>query len=484
MKRRYRYIILAAVCVMAAAVGCTKETQDEELQNNPSPLQSEVINIDTDELPYTEEEIFSQLFDINNKISVDIDISHEELLNLQKDYDKYSQMGSKSPIYRTADLDITIETDRDSYTYHIDDIGIRMKGNTSRKPFYSEEDGYYNLIHFRIDFQGRTFATLEKLEIKWNKNDDSTYIREYYAYEMYRANGVLAPHTNIVSTDVAGIHQGIFTIYEPVDEIFIEKYVDEKDQGGDLYKCGWTGNGASLTSDCSIGIEDEETASFYNYDLKTNKKSSNHEQLVRLIRELNSGSITKDRLAELVDMDNFLVFEAISYFIGNPDDLRNNYNNHYIYFLKSSGKAVFIPYDLDRCLGVTKDWNPTGDGMSKVSPFSQYASGANEPQKNPLYIYTVDEGGYYVTEFAQVLEDIAESKWLTVSNFEKIYNIARDNYGNLSKPEKQFYNAMEHDFYFSLEKTEGLSAWDGNASFAEYIEAKLDSYNRYIEKIK
>ena len=50
MKRRYRYIILAAVCVMAAAVGCTKETQDEELQNNPSPLQSEVINIDTDEL--------------------------------------------------------------------------------------------------------------------------------------------------------------------------------------------------------------------------------------------------------------------------------------------------------------------------------------------------------------------------------------------------------------------------------------------------
>jgi hypothetical protein len=27
--------------------------------------------------------------------------------------------------------------------------------------------------------------------------------------------------------------------------------------------------------------------------------------------------------------------------MGNPDDLRNNYNNAYVYFVPSTGKAVY-----------------------------------------------------------------------------------------------------------------------------------------------
>ena len=79
-----------------------------------------VINIDEDKLPYSQEKIFDQLFDINNYIEVNIDISDEELKQIQKDYEKYSQMGSKSPIYRQADMEITIKTDVDEYTYLIE----------------------------------------------------------------------------------------------------------------------------------------------------------------------------------------------------------------------------------------------------------------------------------------------------------------------------------------------------------------------------
>jgi hypothetical protein len=68
----------------------------------------------------------------------------------------------------------------------------------------------------------------------------------------------LAQHSNLASTDVTGVHQGVFMIYEPIDKVFIEKYVDEKDQGGDLYKAGWTWNGADLTNKSSVGIEDED----------------------------------------------------------------------------------------------------------------------------------------------------------------------------------------------------------------------------------
>lgn len=467
-----------------------------------------VFNIDEDVLPYTQEEIYAQLFDINNKVEIEIDISDDELMKMQKDYDKYSDMGSKSPIYRMASVDIKITTSKDSYIYHIDEVGMRMKGNTSRISFYNNDEGKYNLIHFKLDFQetfddeayykadaknwgsdetardarkDRTFATLEKIDVKWNRNDDSTYVREYYAYETYRANGVLAPHTNIASVDLAGTHEGVFIFYEPIDKIFIEKYVDKADQGGDLYKCGWTYNGANFLSNCSIGVEDEDNVRFYNYDLKTNKKKSQNTELKNLISVLNSGDLDKSTIESVVDMDNFLKYESVSYFVGNPDDMRNNYNNYYIYFLKSTGKVIFIPYDMDRCFGVTKGYNPNGNGMSSVNPFSKYALGANSKQINPLYIYTVDEGGYFVSEFADVLKSVSTSEWFTTAKFNTIYDIAYNNYKNDTRPDKEFYNAKGYRFSFTNESTGGLNSGD-NASFSEYITAKMSSYNKYIAK--
>lgn len=485
------------------------ETEDSstgsgEMETTPDFDPSKtVFDIDKDRLPYTQKQIYDQLFDINNKIELNIDISDAELAKMQKDYDKYSSMGSKSPIYRVSSVDIKITTAKDSYTYHIEEVGIRMKGNTSRTSFYNKDEGIYNLVHFKLDFQetfddkdyygssakdwssdtdgkdvrkDRTFATLEKIDIKWNRNNDATFIREYYAYEIYRANGVLSPHTNITAVDMADEHLGMYTLYEPIDKIFIEKYVAKEDQGGDLYKCGWTYSGAGFFKDSSIGVEDEDNARFYNYDLKTNKKTSNNSELTKLIKYLNGGNVTKDELADVVDMDNFLKFEAVSYFVGNPDDLRNNYNNHYIYFLKSSGKVIFIPYDMDRCLGVTNGWNPDGTGMTEVNPFSKYAAGANEKQANPLYRYTVDEGGFYVKEFADILKTVAKNEYFTESKFDSFYEIAKKNYSDDIKPSKDFDNTENHSFKFSN------SACNGNMSFNEYITAKMNTFNKYISK--
>ena len=478
--------------------------KDEEEVTDPTIPSGSILNIDKDTLPYTQEEIYNQLFDINNKVEIDVDITNSELKKIQQDYDNYSSWGSKSPIYRKANLSITITTSKDSYTYYVEDIGIRMKGNTSRTSFYDSSEGIYNLIHFKVDFQetfsdkdyygkdakdwkdddagkkarkNRTFATLEKLEFKWNRNDDCTYIREYYAYEMYRANGVLAPHTNLTSFDIAGIHEGVFMMYEPIDEIFIEKYVDEKDRGGDLYKCGWTFNGAGFFTKSSIGVENEDTGEFYNYDLKTNKKTSDHALLKNLISVLNGNKVSKEKIAEVVDMENFLKFEAVSYFVGNPDDLRNNYNNHYIYFNKSTGKLIIIPYDMDRCFGITNGWDPTGNGMTAVSPFSQNAEGAGHSQGNPLYIKTVDEGGYYIAEYAEVLAEISNSEWLTSEHFNKFYEIARNNYKDDTKPSKTFYNAEGHMFSFNN------TGAGGNLSFSEYVKAKLATYKKYAAKV-
>ena len=470
---------------------------------NVPPPSDGIVDIGFDPLPVSEETLYHQLFDLNNKIEIDLDMGATELQKLQNDFEHYRSFGSKSPIYRMASVTIKITTASGSTTYRINEVGVRMKGNTSRTDFYNSHDGIYKYIHLKLDFQetfddkdyygsdaivwtneaqrdarkDRTFATLEQLEMRWNKCYDQTYLKESYAYALYRSEGVMAPLTNLASFDWSGIHMGVYCLVEPVDKVFLEKRLPEADADGDLYKCGWTNQGCTFTNTDSIGIEDEDKGQFYCYDLKNNKKTSDHSALKNLIRSLNSGSLTKAKLAQLVDMDNFLSYAAVSYFLGNPDDLRNNYNNFYLYFIPSSGKALFIPYDYDRCLGVTYEWDPTGNGVTQDDPFGEsIAAGGN--QRNPLFLNTVVKGGFYVKEFSTVLKRVASNTMLQTSTFETWFNRANRLYAHDVTPSKTLRNAEGRKFAFSL--ADGIG---GNMSFKTYITKKLNTYNRYMSNL-
>lgn len=486
------FLLLLCLCMLS---GCTGPVATEgEEDRKPEDLQ-----------------LYDMLFDLNNTVTLSLDMEESQLQKMQLDYEQYDQQGSKSPIYRMADLTVTITTPAgERFTYELEEVGVRMKGNTSRTAFYSQEEGIYNVIHLKLDFQetfddedyygseckaweseeareerkDRTFATLEKLDLRWNRCDDSTYLKEYFAFQAYRHHDVLAPRTNLCSFDWAGIHMGVFTINEPVDQVFLEKNLPEAALGGDLYKVGWAGSeNGSFTSTRSIGIEDEDKGLFYAYDLKTNKKTSKHEALIAFIQEMNSGSMTKERFAQLVDMDNFLPFAAVSYLLGNPDDLRNNYNNYYVYFRADTGQAMFIPYDYDRCLGITAHWNPTGDGVTSDNPFSANLAATGEQQRNPVMLYSVVSGGFYVREYAHHLKLVATGEWFTNDNFAALYAIAEKNYAAFATPGKEFHNTNGLKQSFSLDRTSPFSSND-NISFREYLEAKLKTLNFYLEDVE
>ncbi len=447
--------------------------------------------------------LFYELFDHNNHVSFKLDISNSELKKIQKDYEKYSSKGSKSPIYRMANLIVTItKPDGTVMKYTIEQVGVRMKGNTSRTSFYSDSDGMYNLVHFKISFQetfddaayygtdaltwtdsaarkerkNRTFATLEKIDIRWNRNDDTTYIRESYAYDLYREFGVLAPHTNLASVDIGNDHAGVWVIYEPVDKIFLEKNLPAEALGGDLYKLGWTSKGATFTSFSSYGVEDEDACKFYTYDLKTNKKTSTHQSLRNLINMLNSGGLTKDGFASVVDVENFMYYCAVSYIIGNCDDLRYNYNNSYIYFRADTGKMIVIPYDMDRGLGVNT-WNPSGNGMTTVDPFSKWNACGN--QESPLFLKSVCSGGLFVNEYIEKLKEVDGSEMLTNAKFKEAYDTAASLYSGQATPSKSYKNAGGYKFRFDINRT--CNPGDSkNMSFADYISQKRVTLYQYI----
>ena len=486
----------------------SQPTEPAEPFKPGEPPADGIYDIGIDPLPYSEEELYQQLFDPNNKIKLDLDMSGAELQKLQDDYDHYRGFGSKSPIYRMGTLRIAITTAAGTTVYRINEVGARMKGNTSRTDFYNSNDGIYKYIHLKLDFQetfddptyygssakqwaseeerdarkDRTFAALEQLELRWNKCYDPTYLRETYAYELYRSEDVMAPLTNLCSFDWSRNHMGVFCIVEPVDKAFLEKRFDGDDADGDLYKCGWTNQPCNFTNTNSIGIEDEDQGKFYCYDLKNNKKTSTHAALKNLINKLNSPSLTKEGLAQIVDMDNFLRFAAVSYFLGNPDDIRNNYNNFYLYFVPSTGKAMFIPYDYDRCLGITYEWNPTGNGVTEDDPFGEKIAASDnnggQGQKSPLFLKTVVKGGFYVKEFAEVLKDVATNDLLKIATFESWFYRANNLYCDDVKPSREFYNAGGRDFKFTLADNVG-----GNLSMKTYLTKKMATYNRYIATV-
>ena len=93
--------------------------------------------------------MYNELFKIENKVSVSIKMDSSEIDKLQADYMKYSAAGGdkKSEIYRKADITVTVN----GRSYEIDEVGIRLKGNQSLEPFYSQ-DGTPNICSFKLSF--------------------------------------------------------------------------------------------------------------------------------------------------------------------------------------------------------------------------------------------------------------------------------------------------------------------------------------------
>ena len=181
-----------------------------------------------------------EFFNIENKVDIKVNISSSELRKIDNDY----STGNKET-YRICDLDILYR----GLHFHYEEVGIRQKGNTSRGAIFDGDK--INLRHYKLSFEetfddeytespktwissvakevreDRTFFGIDKIDFRWNRNEDKTYLKEYYAFEMHRNNGSLAPRSNPVhfSMNVDGSEQnmGIYLAVETISKGFIKK---------------------------------------------------------------------------------------------------------------------------------------------------------------------------------------------------------------------------------------------------------------------
>lgn len=457
---------------------------------------------------------YTDLFNLGNHIKIDIQISDVELNKLQSDFESEG----KSNVYRVADkVTISLTNYENTFVWEYDNVGIRQKGNTSRLDILI--DGEINTQnHFKLsfdetfddttlyspefiqemktkmagdDYSKREFLGLSGLDFKWNKNEDTSHIKEVYADYLYKAGGIISQHVGLSEINMTRKDRsnqvysfGLCNLYEQAKKDMIKYALDDgnnyvnmtswneeklgafgitNEKYGDLYECGYgvgeglLPNGADLglnsLVDKKIGVGNDEGTYVPAYERKTTKKLNYDDgRLKNLITVINNGNYQD--LEQVVDLKYLAIEEALTYVIGNPDAMRYNYNNYMIYFRRTDGKAIIIPIDSDRCFGITKDLN-FQNGLSDGEVFSKET--LQGEQRNNLLNKTIfsSESNECKKTYLEMCKLISNSSWVDSQTFNHYVQIAKDTYSNY-----QFGGQNE------------------NLSFEDYISKKISLINK------
>lgn len=486
-----------------------------------------------------EEFEFADLFNLSNRVDIQVEISDAELAELQKNY----LTGYKCETYRLADkVTISITNYGNTFTWEFENVGIRQKGNTSRKDILIG-DSVNPENHFKLSFDetfddpelysaefiaetkakmngavyaDRDFLGTSGLDIKWNKNSDSTHIREIYSSYIYQAGGIISQHIGL--TEFSFIRKdrsnqetsfGLCMLYEPTSKSIVKRTLQNGNEYlnmtswkqekagsygvpgvnyGDLYKCtygvgeGNYSDGADLTANSiegkRIGIGNNSGSYIPVYERKTNTDAVYDDDLLRnLVSAVDQG--TYEEIADKIDLEYFAKEEAITYLIGNPDAFRYNNNNYLLYFRRTDGKAIVIPYDNDRCFGITKDFDVM-NGMTEAGVLSTVI--AQNKQANSLLKKTILSGNENDAKkvYLEILGVLKNSDWAKCETFDRFYDIAVMTYSSETF-DKNGVNLSFETYLNAKLKLIGNTSEDATIYDNLYVVGNFNSWGDYPE---
>ena len=321
-------------------------------------------------LPEPVKEGYDYVWDDKAISEVHLSVSLDEWNRLLALYDANS--------FTTQYVAATVTFVKDGETTVIDNVGLRLKGNTSRR----RPEGWYGQQHQRdntdwhhahfgvnlrkyVDDDDHTIQGVRKLHLKWFK-DDPMYVREMFCYELFRRAGVwTAVRDNYcrlwihVEGDSQEAYYGVYELLEPIDKRYVK---DRKSRfgasNGFLWKCRNSAAGLNNPNGDIWYDDDTDDRHAYTLETETGDFDSARVQLVDFMNKLTNLSDSEfyTWIQEVTDVDLLLKTYAVNVAVGMWDDYWNNANNYYIYF---NGKGLtgykfyFIPYDYDNTLGTS-----------------------------------------------------------------------------------------------------------------------------------
>ncbi len=468
---------LIVAVLLALAWGCTKEVKPEVIVDPDTEKPDSGDSDDKgdggkdDGESYSAEEGLEYMFSGKGIPEFHVTVTLSEWNRLLAEYDRNSNTSE----YISADVKYVGNGDEIS----ISDIGLRLKGNTSRRrpegnggQMHEAGKTQWHHCHYQFNFtkynkdSAHELHGVKKLYLKWF-NGDPAYVREVYCFDLFRRAGVwTAPNNGYcrlwiqIEGDPDQTYLGVYEMNETIDGRYANARSDQfGNKDGFLWKCSY---GASLSSadDYLFGMDGSDKT----YELKTQNEDyqAAKDQLQDFIKKV-AGKGDESFYAwikQVCDVDLLLKTYAVNVAVGMWDDYWKNKNNYYIYFNskdKYEYQFFFIPYDYDNTLGTSH----LGMDSGRQDPLNW---GDNS---NPL-IY----------------------KLLRHEEFRKIY---KDALLSLVDPESgEFYYQTSmtrirnwHEMiapYVSNDTGEDMSIEDRPASFGNHSEYRLlDENNNYFK---
>ncbi|NRA95485.1 MAG: DUF1080 domain-containing protein [Planctomycetes bacterium] len=241
-------------------------------------------------------------------------------------------------------------------------IGVRFKGNST----FSSTNGTLKRS-FKLDFNrhDRTgnFLGLLKLNLHCNALD-GTQIKDGSSYQLYRDAGVHAPrvcYARVYLTipgEVERTYLGLYTVVEQIDSVFAKRTVG----GGLIMKP----EGETLAYRGDKWNEDYERL-YVPKSTATEEMARPVIELARLFKE-KEGDALADAVEEVLDVESFLRYTAVSTVLVNTDSPLVLSHNYYLIVPKKTKKVVWVPWDLNLSLGGFSRMLGGGPDMSIMNP--------------------------------------------------------------------------------------------------------------------
>ncbi len=275
---------------------------------------------------------------------------------------------------------------KNNQRYQLDNIGIKLSGNTS---FVLPEnsEGEYVQANFTLDFDefvdDQQLSGISALKLKRFHNDP-TYVREPLSNQIMQNFNIWTAHSSTYTQvsinigDRGRVYFGVYRLNESVNRHeYLDKRFGQDNDGGFLWQGNyktWGKAHFSRISEQWQGVGDFDEASF-EYKGKGKKYQQGHQQLVEFAKNITElqGDEFEAYVDKHINTDLLLKGLAAEAVLGHWDGFWGNGNNYFVYF--DEAKVMhFIPYDTDNTLGTSAIIDDSG-----LQDAIAFASAENTP---------------------------------------------------------------------------------------------------------
>lgn len=241
-------------------------------------------------------------------------------------------------------------------------VSCATKGNSSLT--FVAERGDSERYSFKINFKkydkDQSYHGLETMSLN-NIFDDSTYVKDFLSYTMFRKIGIDAPLSSFVWVKVNGADHGLYLAVEDIDESFLTR---TGNTGGVLYKpdsdkLAATGGEMDRIIQDGVQVEDYGEGAELSYRgeniedypgiFERAETKAEPQDYLRVIAALKGLSENQD-IEAFLDTDEIIKYFAVHNFLLNFDSYTGPML-HNFYLFEKGGRLSLFPWDYNLSFG-------------------------------------------------------------------------------------------------------------------------------------